>query len=60
LEFDLIDQRTAEIEAVLSLADIAKEFETFASIDSMAIAVRDASGPILRVTFACERVQRAG
>jgi hypothetical protein len=54
---DLNNQRTAELEAVLSLADIAKELETFASIDCLAIEVRNAGGLILRVTFACERVQ---
>lgn len=55
---DLTDQRAAEIEAVLSLADIAKELETFASVDRLAIEVRDARGPVVRATFACERVQR--
>lgn len=54
---DLTSQRAAEIEAVLSLADIAKELETFASIDSLAIEVRDERGLILRATFVCERVQ---
>ncbi|WP_430648755.1 DUF6894 family protein [Bradyrhizobium neotropicale] len=54
---DLTSQRAAELEAALSLADIAKELETFASIDGLAIGIRDASGLILRATFVCERVR---
>jgi hypothetical protein len=53
---ELPGQRAAEIEAALSLADIAKELETFASIDGLAIQVRDASGLILKATFVCEKV----
>lgn len=48
---DLAGQRAAEIEAALSLADIAKQLERCASSDGMAINVRDASGPVLRALF---------
>jgi hypothetical protein len=54
---DLASQRAAEIEAALSLADIAKQLDPCASSDGMAINVRDASGPVLRAMFVCERVQ---
>ena len=54
---DLTGQRAAEMEALLSLADIVRELETFASVDSLAIEVRDERGPILRATFICEKVQ---
>lgn len=54
---DLANQRAAEIEAALSLADIAKQLEPRASSDGLAINVRDASGPVLRAIFVRERVQ---
>ncbi|MGH6714965.1 MAG: hypothetical protein ACREDC_02125 [Bradyrhizobium sp.] len=38
-----------------SLADIAKELETFASIDGLAIEVWDERGFILRATLVCEK-----
>ncbi|WP_027572525.1 hypothetical protein [Bradyrhizobium sp. WSM1743] len=56
---DLASRRAAEIEAALSLADIAKQLEPLASCDGVAINVRDASGPVLRATFVYETVQRA-
>ncbi|RXH29131.1 hypothetical protein XH99_13540 [Bradyrhizobium nanningense] len=54
---DLTSQRAAEVEAALSLADVAKQLEPFASSDGLAINVRDASGPVLRAIFVRERVQ---
>ncbi|RXG85273.1 DUF6894 family protein [Bradyrhizobium zhanjiangense] len=54
---DLISQRAAEIEAALSLADVARELEPFANSKGLAIEVRDASGPVLRATFVYERVR---
>ncbi|TQF29841.1 hypothetical protein [Bradyrhizobium sp. UNPA324] len=54
---DLASQRAAEVEAALSLADVAKQLEPFASSDGLAINVRDASGPVLRAKFVRERVQ---
>jgi hypothetical protein len=54
---DLASRRAAEIEAALSLADIAKQLEPFASSDGVAINVRDAGGPVLSATFVRERVR---
>ncbi|MBR1361891.1 MULTISPECIES: DUF6894 family protein [Bradyrhizobium] len=54
---DLASQRAAEVEAALSLADIAKQLGPFASSDGLAINVRDASGLVLREIFVCERDQ---
>lgn len=47
----LANQRAAEIEAVLSLADTAKDLVPSASSSSLAIEVRDDKGPIFRVAF---------
>ncbi|ULK99876.1 hypothetical protein [Bradyrhizobium sp. I71] len=55
---DLASRRAAEIEAALSLADIAKQLEPFDSSDGLAIIVRDASGPVSRATFIGERVRQ--
>ncbi|MGY8639248.1 hypothetical protein RAD15_42995 [Bradyrhizobium sp. 14AA] len=52
---DLTSQRAAEIEAALSLADIASQLEPFASSDGLAIEVRDASGPVSRAAFVCKK-----
>ncbi|BBO10714.1 MULTISPECIES: hypothetical protein [unclassified Bradyrhizobium] len=54
---DLASQRAAEVEAALSLADIAKQLEPFASSDGLAINVRDANGLVLRAISVCERDQ---
>ena len=54
---DLAGQRAAEVEAAMSLADIARQLEPLASSDGLAINVRDASGPVLRAIFVCEKVQ---
>jgi len=48
---DLSSQRAAEIEAALSLADVTKQLEPFASSEDLAIEVRDAGGPVLKATF---------
>ncbi len=48
---DLFSQRAAEIEAALSLADVASELRSFASSEDLAIEVRDAGGPVLKATF---------
>lgn len=53
---DLSSQRAAEIEAALSLADIARQLEPGASSDGLAVNVRDTTGPVLRAVFVCERV----
>ena len=53
---DLISQRAAEIEAALSLADIARQLEPLASSDGLAIEVRNERGPVLRATFVREHV----
>lgn len=53
---DLSSQRAAEIEAALSLADIARQLEPVASSDGLAVNVRDTTGPVLRAVFVCERV----
>lgn len=47
----LADQRAAEIEAALSLADTAKDLVPSASTSSLAIEVRDEDGPIFRAAF---------
>ena len=54
---DLASQRAAEVEAAMSLADIARQLEPLASSDGLAVNVRDASGPVLRAIFVCEKVQ---
>ena len=54
---DLAGQRAAEVEAAMSLADIARQLEPLASSDGLAVNVRDASGPVLRAIFVCEKVQ---
>jgi hypothetical protein len=46
-----ISQRAAEIEAALSLADVASQLTPFASSEDLAIEVRDAAGPVLKATF---------
>jgi len=56
---DLASRRAAEIEAALSLADIAKQLEPRLGDRGVAINVRDASGPVLRATFVDERVRWA-
>lgn len=53
---DLTSQRAAEIEAALSLADIARQLEPLASSDGLAIEVRNERGPVLRATFVREPV----
>ncbi len=53
---DLTNQRAAEIEAALSLADMAEQLETFASVDGLTVEVRDADGPILKATFVYSKV----
>ncbi len=47
----LANQRAAEIEAALSLADTAKDLVPSASSGSLAIEVRDDDGPIFRAAF---------
>ncbi|UWU95363.1 DUF6894 family protein [Bradyrhizobium sp. CB1015] len=47
----LANQRAAEIEAALSLADTAKDLVPSASSCSLAIEVRDDNGPIFRAAF---------
>ncbi len=54
---DLASRRAAEIEAALSLADIAKQLEPSASSDGIAINVRDSGGLVLSATFVSERVR---
>ncbi|MHC2620755.1 hypothetical protein ACVIW2_002787 [Bradyrhizobium huanghuaihaiense] len=48
---NLTNQRAAEIEAALSLADSAKDLAPSASGRGLAIEVRDANGPIFRAAF---------
>jgi uncharacterized protein DUF6894 len=48
---DLADQKAAEIEAALSLADTAKDLGPFADGRDLAIEVRGAEGPIFRAAF---------
>ncbi|WP_448045163.1 DUF6894 family protein [Bradyrhizobium liaoningense] len=55
---DLGSRRTAEIEAALSLADIAEQLEPFDGSDGLVVIVRDASGPVSRATFIRERVRQ--
>lgn len=47
----LANQRAAEIEAALSLADTAKDLAPSASGRRLAIEVRDVDGPIFRAAF---------
>ncbi|MBR0782546.1 hypothetical protein JQ635_14090 [Bradyrhizobium iriomotense] len=47
----LTNQRAAEIEAALSLADTAKDLAPSASGRDLAIEVRDANGLIFRAAF---------
>lgn len=47
----LANQRAAEIEAALSLADTAKDLAPSASGRRLAIEVRDTDGPIFRAAF---------
>ena len=54
---DLASRRAAEIEAALSLADIAKQLEPLASSDGLAINVRDTDGPVLTATFVYGKVR---
>ncbi|KYG24191.1 hypothetical protein SE92_31285 [Bradyrhizobium sp. AT1] len=53
---DLVSQRAAEVEAALSLADMARQLEPLASSDGLAVNVRDANGPVLRAIFVGKRV----
>jgi hypothetical protein len=52
---DLDSQREAEIEAAISLADIARELDPLASSEGLAIEVRDRNGPLVRATFIREK-----
>lgn len=54
---DLASWRAAEIEAAMSLADIARQREPLASSDGLAINVRDANGLVLRATFVYEKAR---
>ena len=47
----LANQRAAEIEAALSLADTARDLAPSASGRGLAVEVRDADGPIFRAAF---------
>jgi hypothetical protein len=53
---NLSSQRAAEIEAALSLADMAEQLETSTSADGLAVEVRDAGGPVLKATFVYARI----
>ncbi|WP_342732039.1 hypothetical protein [Bradyrhizobium sp. B117] len=53
----LTNQRAAEIEAALSLADTAKDLPPSASGCGLAIEVRDADGPIFRATFSSPKAR---
>lgn len=52
---DLHGRRAAEIEAALSLADIARGLDPLASSEGLAIEVRDINGPVVRATFVREK-----
>jgi hypothetical protein len=53
---NLSSQRAAEIEAALSVADMAEQLETLASADGLAVEVRDADGPVLKATFVYAKI----
>ncbi|GLR90103.1 DUF6894 family protein [Bradyrhizobium iriomotense] len=50
----LADQRAAEVEAALSLADATTDLAPSADGRDLAIEVRSAEGPIFRVSFLFE------
>lgn len=54
---DLDSQRAAEIEAALSLADIARELDPRASSEDLAIEVRDTNSVVVRATFIREKAR---
>jgi hypothetical protein len=56
----LANQRAAEIEAALSLADTAKDLAASASGRRLAIEVRDIDGPIFRAAFLFSSTRQSG
>jgi len=55
---DLRSERAAEIEAALSLADIARDLSPLANTEGLAVEVRDAGGPVVKATFIREKGHR--
>lgn len=54
---DLDSRREAEIEAAISLADITRELDPFASSEDLAIEVRDRNGPVVRAALVQEKAR---
>jgi hypothetical protein len=51
---ELADRRAAEIEAAMSLADLAKDLPPLDEFDHMAIEVRTQAGPVFQAAFIFE------